>query len=609
MKAVSDDPSGAGELARAAAFLGAGRLAHAEAACRALLVKDPRNPAAMHLLGLVRKHTGDLAGAERLIRESIVLAPRETQFHANLGNLLRRLGRLPEAADAYCNALYVAPTNRTARLGLARTLNDLGRHVEAEAQCRRLLADDSLDAQSWSALAMTLRDQNRFEEAQTAYRKAIRIEPQNATTHHNLGALFVAMDRPEEALEALQRAERGGVSGFEAAFNRGRALVQLYRTAEAEQAFAQAVALSPQHLEAQLNLVRVRFMNNSPDCARDLERAASDHLDDVGLQMLAGEVQRRSGDLGTAERTFRNLAARHDLPEVRASLAAVLHERGNLQEAEREVSRAAALKPEDPLVADVAITVMLACGEPDRASQLIQVQRALDPLGQSWIAYEATAARMLGQPCYRELYDYDRLVQIYDLEPPSGWSSIEEFNRDLLQALQSRHPFRGHPLDQSLRNGTQTARSLTTERDPAIRAALRAFEAPLADYQRSLGSDPHHPLSARNRGVARMVGAWSVQLRREGFHVNHVHPKGWISSAYYVALPREVSDEALQSGWLKFGETRFPIAQIGPERFVQPCSGRLVLFPSYMWHGTTPIHGSEPRVTIAFDAVPEGRGA
>jgi hypothetical protein len=32
----------------------------------------------------------------------------------------------------------------------------------------------------------------------------------------------------------------------------------------------------------------------------------------------------------------------------------------------------------------------------------------------------------------------------------------------------------------------------------------------------------------------------------------------------------------------------------------------LVLFPSYMWHGTNAVHGSQVRTTIAFDAVPSG---
>jgi uncharacterized protein (TIGR02466 family) len=111
-------------------------------------------------------------------------------------------------------------------------------------------------------------------------------------------------------------------------------------------------------------------------------------------------------------------------------------------------------------------------------------------------------------------------------------------------------------------------------------------------------------LSARNRSRARITGAWSVQLRRDGFHVNHFHPEGWISSAYYVGVPAEVRDVELRSGWIKFGEPRFPVPGATAERFVQPAPGRLVLFPSYMWHGTNPIHGAEPRTTIAFDASP-----
>jgi len=94
-------------------------------------------------------------------------------------------------------------------------------------------------------------------------------------------------------------------------------------------------------------------------------------------------------------------------------------------------------------------------------------------------------------------------------------------------------------------------------------------------------------------------------LRREGYHVNHVHPQGWISSAYYVSVPAEVEDETERSGWIKFGEPRFPVPGADAERYVKPRAGRLVLFPSYMWHGTMPIHGDEARMTIAFDAVPE----
>jgi uncharacterized protein (TIGR02466 family) len=100
------------------------------------------------------------------------------------------------------------------------------------------------------------------------------------------------------------------------------------------------------------------------------------------------------------------------------------------------------------------------------------------------------------------------------------------------------------------------------------------------------------------------TGAWSVRLHRLGYHVNHFHPDGWLSSAYYVQTPPEAEDPVARSGWIKFGEPRNPVPGVKAERFVQPRPGRLVLFPSYMWHGTTAIHGDAPRVTIAFDVKP-----
>jgi uncharacterized protein (TIGR02466 family) len=95
-----------------------------------------------------------------------------------------------------------------------------------------------------------------------------------------------------------------------------------------------------------------------------------------------------------------------------------------------------------------------------------------------------------------------------------------------------------------------------------------------------------------------------VRLGPGGFHVNHVHPAGWISSACYIEVPAECGDTDRRAGWIKFGETRFAVPGATAERFIQPRPGRLVLFPSYMWHGTTPTSGSDARMSIAFDAVP-----
>ena len=76
---------------------------------------------------------------------------------------------------------------------------------------------------------------------------------------------------------------------------------------------------------------------------------------------------------------------------------------------------------------------------------------------------------------------------------------------------------------------------------------------------------------------------------------------GWLSSALYVALPPDLGEN--QAGWLKIGE---PQAQLGvdlpPLRTIEPKPGRLVLFPSTMWHGTRPFEAGE-RLTVAFDVA------
>jgi hypothetical protein len=95
-----------------------------------------------------------------------------------------------------------------------------------------------------------------------------------------------------------------------------------------------------------------------------------------------------------------------------------------------------------------------------------------------------------------------------------------------------------------------------------------------------------------------------VRLRGAGFHANHVHPQGWISSAFYVRLPGRSENDSAEAGWLKIGEPPTDLApDIGPTQMIEPRVGRLVLFPSWMWHGTVPFDNGE-RLTIAFDVRP-----
>jgi Flp pilus assembly protein TadD len=592
-------------IEHAAALLSEGKHLDSAAACGAILAREPRNAAAAHLMGLALKGTGDLAQGEQWLRFSIQLESKRAEFHANLANLLRTQQKYSAAEEAYRTALQLLPEYPSAHRGLALTLDDLGRPAEAEAECRTLLARDPSDAEAWTILGMALAHRGLEVEAESAYRRAISLHPDNPVAHHNLGALLVKLERPE-ALQALETASALGATGYETAYNLGRAALNEGDLDGAESGFARAVELQPTNVEAQMTLARVRYMRGDPGFARALVTAVKANRENVRLQHLLGRLLWRAGQLPEAEAFLRDLLTRKGPNAgVQATLSAVLLEQGRLKEAETLALEAAAARPKDQAVLLNLVTIFIARGAAEDAMPLITVQLLRSPASQAWLAYEATASRLLGTDRYRELYDYDRFVRVFDLERRPGWSSMDELNRALAATLNNRHRFSKHPLDQTLRNGTQTSRSLLSDPDPAVRAILKAFDEPIEEYRRSLGAAPDHPLSRWNTGAAQFTGAWSVRLQRNGYHVDHFHPDGMLSSAYYVEVPEETQDPVLRSGWIKFGEPRYPVPGLVPERFVQPKPGRLVLFPSYMWHGTNPIYGPETRLTIAFDMRPE----
>jgi hypothetical protein len=71
-----------------------------------------------------------------------------------------------------------------------------------------------------------------------------------------------------------------------------------------------------------------------------------------------------------------------------------------------------------------------------------------------------------------------------------------------------------------------------------------------------------------------------VRLHGAGFNVTHSHPLGWISSAFYVALPDPAESAASDAGHFHYGA---PPAELGldlaPYGTIAPAVGQLVLFP------------------------------
>src|SRR5262245_28086415 len=76
-----------------------GRLDVAAKGYREVLAIEPRNPDALHLLGLILHQQGDCEQAVRLIEQATMLRPGEALFFTNLGQIYRSMFK-PDLAEA-----------------------------------------------------------------------------------------------------------------------------------------------------------------------------------------------------------------------------------------------------------------------------------------------------------------------------------------------------------------------------------------------------------------------------------------------------------------------------------------------------------------------------
>ncbi len=455
--------------------------------------------------------------------------------------------------------------------------------------------------------AAALKALGQPEKALVAYERAARLYPDDVVAHHNLAASRGDLGRFEGAAQAAARAlAKGGAPQTWLVY--ARALLGLRRLDEADRAFREAIARQPTYLDAHRELAQLIWMRTEDARAATavLDAHIVSHPDVPELFALRSSVLDHAGDAANAYATLAQAIRRHPeqagLHLSASQLAARLP--GGAGHAVQHAERALALLPGSVDAETVLLAGCLAVGDAERASAIADRLVQQRPVDQRALAYQATAWRLLGDPRHAELYDYAALVRAWRMDVPDGWSDLGAYLADLARALEEVHAFRTHPFDQSLRHGSQ-ASNLLTSGHPAVRAFFQAVDGPIRRHLAMLarGADP---VRARNTGGYRFHGAWSVRLRAGGFHTDHIHPEGWLSSACYIALPPSgAAERARREAWIKFGQPGVPtLPALEAEHFVEPEPGMLVLFPSYMWHGTVPFDTDSPRLSVAFDLLP-----
>jgi tetratricopeptide (TPR) repeat protein len=357
----------------------------------AAIASDPELVSAVGDLGIIRANKGDVPGAEKLFREAIEDDPNFEQGHVNLGLLLARQQKFSEAEAEVDQAVKLAPSDPIALAAAGRVKARLGKSVEGVALLRRVVALAPQSPTAHLELGMVLADSYDLAGALAETDEAVRLAPGSALTHFNRGRVLFDLGRNAEAQPELESARsideqmpepyyflamiekqaghyQRAVTLLQTVVRLqprnatawhllGQSLEQQSQTQAAIAAWRQAVAIQPNYTQALWSLARAIKPINPDESARLMARYS--------------EVQKERhivDEAGTLGNDALAAGAAHDWPEAIAkfhqaievcgdcAIKADLHKKlgltvcqmGDIDDGERELRLARALKPDDP---------------------------------------------------------------------------------------------------------------------------------------------------------------------------------------------------------------------------------------------------------------------
>ena len=318
------------------ALFRAGRLAEAEAACSAIVEREPRDAGALHLLGFIRATTGRRAEGLPLIDRSIELDPRNASFLDNRAQVLLQAGEAEAARADLARAVEIAPRMAAAWVHLGQALRRLGRGDEALAAIARALALEPASVAARYQEGLLHLEAGRPAEAEASLRQALARDPRHFQALTSLGVALHRSGKGGEAIECYERALQVKPGHAPALLNWGNVLRDAGDLAGARLRFGEALAAQPGFAPALVNAASERLESEDLDAARALyEQAAAASPGNADALAGLAQVELREGRFAEAWENYeRRFATNPPAARERAFPTPRLHA-GNLAAARR----------------------------------------------------------------------------------------------------------------------------------------------------------------------------------------------------------------------------------------------------------------------------------
>lgn len=547
-------------------------------------IRNYSNPEAMQLLGSLYSSIGRFQDAETLFKNSLKINPKQPHTLYNLALCSKKQKKIQQSVRYLLDAIRQDGSNEQyfySAIDSCISISDLEAAKQLTAQALQKFPSSY---RIYFLRALIADSENNVQETELYLQKSLLFNESYLPTINKLAVFYRKNHNPEKGIALLEKVRDS--SAFEIFHNLGNCYSDLGESINAAKSYRKAININPCYPPSHQNLNDILWKLNDHQNFLDsynkvdFNNPETNELfyDYCRFLLNAKKIDLCKSKLVDSKSHFNRS------PYFKELTARILDSEGRHEEA--EIFWRDALNYNNDLITNFLTNLII-------QNKVMEAKTVLAKIDNDSVIYLA----------YKNLIDrlddnnslvIDDLICEYSLLDNNSFS-----NEQLKNYLKELHlNCENEPIDQTLINGKQTSGNLFAYNNIHVHAFFRAIEPKINRY---LDKYQHSIPILKNKGTnVKVTSAWSIQLKKDGFHSMHIHPLGHLSCVYYCEVPPEINHESNQ-GWLKFGKPNFEHANLTNTKFIKPEIGKLVIFPSYYWHGTEPFSSNSYRTTIAFD--------
>lgn len=571
-----------------------------------LINAHPDNADLWHIKSISTRKLGRIKDSVFCLNKALDISPNHELALLGLANIQRVNGWFKESIKTYSKVLNHAPYNHDALLGKGIALNSLKDYTEAEKVLKFAIQQAPKNMEIKIAYGQSLLNLSKDDDAIKVFEEILLVEKHNLAALNNKAIALKKKCDWQAAIECLELAASISNETPEIIKNLASCYTLVGNFSGSKNLYQKAIQLNPQDTDAHHWLNKMLWEVKDPDFLDSYRHSLQKAPNSLELLFNLAHKLHLAKNLSEACLMLEKcLSINSKYVPAMIELGIIYRELNKLEQSHYILNTAVELAREHPLALEELAISYISCDQPIKALDILNKLLETNSTKQSWLAYKATALKLAKSSEYDYLCNYDHVL-ITDINKPNGYTSLNEFNKDLVATLREYHHAKTNPLDQSLISGSQTSEKLFDFHVPIIQSLRESFREQTLPFLASLPKDKNHPVFKLNTFDYVETDSWSVILHNSGFHKNHHHPAGWYSGPYYAQVPIQVSGSDSKQGWVKLGQPGFNMmTELQPDLIIEPKNSMMIRFPSYFWHGTIPFSSDQERITVPCDIIPK----